>query len=730
MDKYPASKSLSLFAGVLKCWHRVLFYAKRRAALGACVSLFLGASLVLLFPARDQNKPNEAAWLLSSVLFLISCGFLTAQLRTQAIQNTVIAKKIGPVEIIGTLKSIERVGQEEGSRILLSDLKIERLDVAQTPTLVRLRLRKDQEIRSGDRIKILALLNPPSPPVAPGAFDFQRYLYFQKIGAVGFVYNQPEIVEQLKGDSASSIMSIRLDNLRAKITARVSARLEYPASSVAVALITGQRKMMKQGDLEALRGAGLAHMLAISGLHLGLVAGVFFFFSRLIMVSFMGFTLRYPVKKIAAAIAFIGALSYMALVGAPVTTQRAMIMTGIVLIAVMMDRTAISLRLVALAAFIVLVLAPEVLLSASFHMSFAAVTALIAVYQSLKPTLSRFYRSTGLLRKVALYFMGVCLTSLIASTATAPFALYHFQRFALFGLAGNFAAVPLMAFLVMPMAVFALLLMPLGLDFIPLYFMEVGINGILDIAHWVFALEGSVTHIEIWPLAALLCFVVAGLCLVLIIGRGKIMALPLALAGILFIGSFEPPNILIAASGKLSSFRTQGHALYASTRSNDRFTLENWERFAGLEEGEALRWPTEGSALENDALLCGEGGCHLLIDHTKIAFSKHPYGLQEDCQWADILIANYPVKDWECASPHVIDKFDTWRSGAHGVWIAKGGTINIKHANQSRGNRPWVLKKTSSRLKLIKPSKPIKLSNKPLKLSDSFVSNSPNGLGF
>ncbi len=660
--------------------------------LGVMASVFWAVALLFLHSKQYKSRFKTTGWIIVVILFIISSGFLCVQIRTHNVQNTTLLKKIGPVEIIGTIKTMESLGAKGGSRITLSDLDIERLAPAQTPKLIRLRLHKDKNVQAGDRIKILGLLNAPSPPVAPRAFDFQRYLYFQQIGGVGFVYNDPEILEP----KSSSSLLVKVDILRTKIAKKIKERLKEPNSSIAIALITGQRKMIDEGDLEALRGAGLAHLLAISGLHLGLVAGVLFFFSRLIMASIMKVSIRYPVKKYAAAIAFIGAFLYMWLVGAPVTTQRAMIMTGIVLGAIIVDRTAISLRLVALAALIILIIAPENLLSASFHMSFAAVGALIAIYEHLKPALSSLYRSARLPKKIALYFMGVCLTSLIASIATAPFALYHFQRFALFGLIGNLVAVPLMAFVVMPMAVLALLLMPLKLGFIPLYLMGYGIGGILDIAHWVYNLESSVAYISAWPLSALLSFVAGGLFLILGVGRAKIMALAFALLGGFFIVNLAPHDILISPSGKLQSFRSSQGDLYTSSKSSERFTLKNWERRSGIKEGSSIKWPREGS-IEN--LSCGEQGCRLLINNVKVAFPKSPYAQQEDCQWADIFIANFPVKDWECKSPYIIDKFDTWRSGAHGVWIDKNGDITIKNADQSRGKRPWVITKTPSKKK-------------------------------
>jgi competence protein ComEC len=202
--------------------------------------------------------------------------------------------------------------------------------------------------------------------------------------------------------------------------------------------------------------------------------------------------LRYPAKKWAALAALAGAFFYLLLSGATVPTQRAFLMLAAVLAAVVLDRTAISMRLVAWAAVLVLLVAPESLLSASFQMSFAAVTALVAVYEALSGRSSAWRSGAGRVRKLGLYVSGVLLTTVVAGLATAPFALYNFNRFALYGVAANMIAVLLTGLWVMPWAICALVLMPFGLEAVALAPMGWGIDAVVSVAETVAAWPGAV----------------------------------------------------------------------------------------------------------------------------------------------------------------------------------------------------------------------------------------------
>lgn len=623
-----------------------------------------------------RNLPALRFTLLT--LFLACLGFVSAQLRTQIAYTPILQKEMGFARVTGTIDAIEDLGEAEGSRVIMRDLAIAELDSARTPRKVRLRVRSDHGLMVGQRIEVLAGLNPSSPPVMPGAFDFQRHLYFQGIGAVGFVYKQvPGPAQPTKSTFITAI-----EKQRHAIARNVETHLQHPEAAIAVALLNGRMNAISKEDQEAMRDSGLYHLLSISGLHVGLFSGVVFFFTRLLMALIPGFALRYPIKKFAAVLAIISAVYYMLLAGSPIPTQRSVLMTGLFFLAIILDRSPISLRMIAFAALFTLLIFPESLLSASFQMSFAAVAALIWCFDRLTPRLTEWRRQAGFVRKAALYFLGVCLTTLIASTATAPFGLFHFQQFALFGALANLIAVPLMAFIIMPGVVGALFLMPVGFESLPLQLMGWGIAATLKIAYWASGMPHASIMVQAWPFAALVCLVIAALMVMLWRGHLRAFALVPAALALLFISGHRPPDILIANDYDLVGFY-DGGTLHVSSQRKGRFAREKWAAAYGLQPEEPVNWPREG---RNGPIACGEDGCRLTLKDHVISYADNPASLAGVCAQSDIVLSAIPAKN--CSAALVIDLYDAKDGGAHAIWLDLTGP-RVKVTEDLRGARPW-----------------------------------------
>lgn len=641
------------------------------------------------------------------VLAVFLGGILAAQLRTISVHTPQLHKKMNYADVTGWIEALERLPEGKGSRAVLSGLSIEELAPEQTPRKVRIQIRKDEDLEIGQKIKVLASLNPPSDAIIPGGYDFRRAFYFQGLGAVGFAYRQPEILEQ--GTSAVSIEAVRN-----RIAENIRAALEGPEGALVVAFTIGQKEGISEEDEEALRASGLAHILAISGMNVDLVAGLVFFTVRFLMALFPAFALRFHIKKIAAVIACASAILFMVIAGATIPTQRALLMTSIVFLAVIMDRVALSMRLLAVAALVLLALEPESLMSASFQMSFAAVTALIAAYECMRERLIAAYARSGLLRRAALYFLGIVFSSVIASAATAPVSAYHFQQIAVYGVLANLAAIPLTAFLIMPASVLALILMPFGLAGWPLQAMGWGMTKIMETARFTAGLPGAVLHTPGWPFSAFILIVAASLILILWRGRGKVMAAPLALAAAFLIAANPMPDILIAAEGKLAAYRGMDGQLYATTLRAEKFTRENWERSYGLPENGSRAFPVEtkpedhGKAGKEDMPLCDAQACRVTLKGKKIAFIRHPYAQKAECAWADIVVMFEPIDYKGCRAPVVIDKFDPWRLGAHAIIIGDDGEIEIlttRNKTQNASARPWSVVKTRRSKPIVQPER-------------------------
>ena len=299
-----------------------------------------------------------------------------AQWRTASVAAPVLGERLGPIGIEGRVVRVEAVGRNR--RLALDRARIERLDAERIPLRVRIRVPgREPDVTPGAWVRALAILAPPPPPVAPGAFDFQRQSYFRQLGAVGFSLGRPHVLAR----EAVSGPMVWVETVRQAIGARIGRALSGERAAVARALMIGDRGAIPDSVIDALRDSGLAHLLAISGLHIGLVAGIVFFGVRAGLALVPSIALRFPIKKWAAAAAVLAALGYALVAGATVPTQRAFLMIGLVLLAVMVDRRGLTMRSVAMAATVILLFRPESLLGASFQLSFAAVTALIAVYE-------------------------------------------------------------------------------------------------------------------------------------------------------------------------------------------------------------------------------------------------------------------------------------------------------------------------------------------------------------
>jgi competence protein ComEC len=456
--------------------------------------------------------------------------------------------------------------------------------------------------------------------------------------------------------------------------------------AIAVALIAGDQYGISDGTMDAMRDSGLAHLLSISGLHILLVTTILFGGLRLLFAAIPRIALYWPVKKWASGVALAGAGFYVLLAGAPVPTVRSFVMAGIFLLGIMFDRDAISMRTVAIAAVVVLLLGPEALTGASLQMSFAAVIALVALYEALADRAATRPRDPSWIARGMRYLGMTILASLVASLATAPFALYHFNRPSLYGVAANLAAVPLTSVWVMPWAVVAVLLMPLGLERLALIPMGWGIDGIAAIADTVAGWPGAAQPMPGMPLAGLIAVTLGGLWLCIWRRRWRLLGLLPILLGLLSGLLVRQPDILISEEGDLMAIRGEGESYLFSTLTRASFEREIWLRRAGLENG--APWPDEGYSTDG-RLSCDNLGCIYRLNGHIVALAREPAALPEDCRRADIVISVDSLRI-DCAATFQIDWRDRRRRGAHALWIDEDGSVEIVAVDDLRGRRPWV----------------------------------------
>jgi competence protein ComEC len=627
-------------------------------------------------------RRRPALVLVGLALGAIGLGFTGAKVRTLLVDAPVLAARTGPAMVSGQVVKVEP--KPGGPRITLADVAVRRLGANETPKRVRIRLRDSQgRVAPGDWISIAAILLPPPAPSAPGAFDFPRHAFFKGLGAVGFAVGRVKHAEAPEGKGQGTF-ALWLTNLRQRIYGRITGSLDGTAGAVAAALMTGERGAIPEEVMEAMRASGLAHLLAISGLHIGLVAGVLFFAIRGTLAVLEPIALRFAIKKWAAFGALLGAFAYLLVTGATVPTQRAFLMAALVLSAIMLDRTAISMRLVAWAGLSVLLIAPESLLGASFQMSFAAVIALVAAYEAARRPFGRWRANGGWWRLVVVYLLGVAMTTLIAGSATAPFVIYHFNRFSAFGLAANLLAVPVTALWIMPWATVAYILMPLGLEAVALAPMGWGIEAVIAIAREVAGWPGSVTLVPAMPVLGIALVATGGLWLCLWQRRWRLFGVVAIAAGLGTVALGRPPDILISGDGRLMAARTAQGGLMLSKGRGNRFDRENWLRLAGLKAPQS--WPEETS--RGGRLRCGGLGCIYRANGHVVALVNTRAAIIEDCWIADVVIARIPIRG-DCPSAGtVVDRFDLWRNGAYALWLEEG-RVRAESVRDVTGERPW-----------------------------------------
>ncbi len=635
----------------------------------------LGLSLCALLVWRRQ----PLALYLTTLLAAAVAGFAAGQLRTAVVSAPLLLERFGPSEVSGTLLMLDR--RPSDTRLLIKPGVIEGLSKHELPERVRLRLagRKKLDARPGDRLQLLAVLLPPPPPAVPGGYDFGRDAFFKEIGAAGFLLGRPEVVA--RGEASGWMLY--WSGLRDDVGLRVREALSPGEAGVAEALLTGQRAGIDPSIQEAYRISGLAHLLAISGLHVGLIAGIFFFSLRALLALAPPIALRWPIKKLAALATALLLPFYLPMVGASVPTQRACLMALIVLAAVLLDRRAISMRLVAFAALVVLAWSPESLLSASFQLSFAAVTALVAAYEVWRARKPDWEREQATLRRLQIYFLGVLLSSLIAGLATAPFAAYHFHRLALYGLLANLLAVPLTAFWIMPLCLLSYLLLPFGLEELAFQPLGWGIAALNSIAVTVADLPGALLTIPAMPLWGLVCLTAGGLWLCLWRSRWRTAGILLLLLGSVSPALQRPADILITGDGRLIGLGAPDGQLWLSNRRVERFAAGIWLRRRA--QSEVLVWQQEE---QRPWLFCDNLGCRYRHAGLEVALALEAEALREDCSGVALLISLSPIPRGCLAGRPTIDRFDLWRNGTYAVWLSDDA-VTLRSVQESRGKRPW-----------------------------------------
>lgn len=650
-------------------WFSLPFEPDKRAY------LTLGFIILALLPLALKGPEILRPFCIGVIFTCL--GALAVGYRAHSVAAPVLEYRFyGAIE--GRVVKVDR-SLSDKTRLTLDQVVLERLAPDETPARVRVSLhgRDEQKlIEAGTTVILTGHLSPPQGPAEPGGFDFRRMAWFQQIGGVGYTRNPVLTLEPPKTGLAGPFVA----RLRQSISQGVQASIPGEPGAFSAAVLTGDRSGIGRETIDNLRNSSLAHLLAISGLHMALLTGFVFMVVRGGLVLIPGVGLRFPTKKIAALIALAAASFYLLLSGGATPTKRAFVMATVMLIAVLLDRRALSLRAVALAALIILIMTPEALTQPGFQMSFSATAALIVVFRALQ-------RPPDKPRRVPKWLAGVgtlFLSSLVAGAATAPFAASHFNRVADYSLLANMLSIPIMGSVVMPAAVIAAVLWPLGLHAPALWVMEQGNRWILWVANWISDLPGAVSYVPSAPPVFLPVFTLGALFLLLWQGRFRFAGVAPMVLALIFWSGAERPHLLIADTGGIIGVLTpEGRVI--SKPSGNGFIARSWlenDGDAALQAEAAAREGLEGEKPIRSAIM----GKHEIMIISGRGWQER---LTNECTPNRILVVSKAIEQ-PVGPCQVIDQAALSQSGSLAGRVLPDGSLNFQTAASEAGVRLWT----------------------------------------
>ncbi|APT30914.1 cell Wall and Capsule [Methylobacterium phyllosphaerae] len=656
----------------------LVYFAATDGAPSLAAPLVAAALALAPIPLLGARPAALAAVLAVAAAFL---GFAAAAWRVSEVAAPVLNRTtIGP--LIGTVEALDE--REVGARLLIRVESFAGLAPEARPARVRVSFRKTPTPLPGDVVAATARLLPPPEAARPGGYDFARDAYFQGIGAVGSLVGAVTIRAPTEPPPLRLRLAATLDAARNGLTRRIAEAAGGQAGAVAAALVTGKRGLIGPATNDALRAAGIYHVVSISGLHMVLAAGVVFWLVRALLALVPHCALLWPIKKIAAGFAMVGVTAYCAFSGWDIAAERSLIMTLIMLGAILVDRPALSMRNLALAALIALAREPEGLLGPSFQMSFGAVAGLIACARLIdgrlfvRPGAGRLGRLVGTgLSAVT----GTLATTLVAQVATAPFATYHFQTIQPFGLVGNALTLPLVSLVVMPSAVIGILAYPFALDRPIWWLMGQAVGGMLAVSQWIAGFERAIVVVPAFGTAALFLLTAGLLLATLPASRLRWLAVPPILLGLVVAARPDRYDLYVDRQGAGAAVRGPDGRL-AALGSPSGFVLEQWLKADGDGRGAG------GLIVRSGGGRCDRLGCTArLPDGRAVALVRDRRAFPEDCARAAVLITGL-VAPPTCTSPLVIDRRVLSAQGA--VALRSEGESFVAHHARADGRAvPW-----------------------------------------
>ncbi|TIO79229.1 MAG: ComEC family competence protein [Mesorhizobium sp.] len=673
------------------------------------------ATLVLMAVCAAVSRSWPKTHLAFMAALFCALGFVAAKVETWRAATPMLGSEI-QTRLTGRLVAAEEMANGR-VRLTIDLVSTAYPKLRYAPDRIRLSARRiPSEMKAGSLVTGYARLLPPTGPVRPESYDFSFDSYFSGIGASGFFLGDPKVVSVTDPPAGTSINSA-IENARENIADHIRSTVGGPEGEIAAALIVGVRAGIPEDINESMRRTGIYHIISISGLHMALVAGTIMLLLRGAFALFPDFSSRRPVKKYAAAIALLSIAAYLVISGIVVAAERSFIMLAVMLIAVLFDRAALTMRNLAISAIAVILVSPHEVVGPSFQMSFAATAALVGAYAGwadyradkvrAPPAKRSFLRFMS--HKLAVGAGGAALTSLIAGSATILFAVWHFQRVSPLSLLANLAVMPIVSLVVMPFAVLSALTMPFGLDGPFLYVMGKGLTAMIAISAWI-SERSPVDAVGLISIQSVLLVTVALVIATMATTWLRLAAVPFALAGVLAIPHVRTPDVLISEDAHLVAMPIGGGELAVNRARSNEFTTDNWKRALRAEAivppetfaKEALDIADPVDLPPGSPFYCTGNLC--IGRHPSgaiVALAENRNSARPACGFADLIVIDDATAYNPCRDPRilVVTKHQLARDGSAAVFFdpqSATARAAIQYAVE-KPYRPWHEQRRYSR---------------------------------
>lgn len=618
---------------------------------------------------------------------LVALGVGIAAYRSNDVASPVLRDRFEG-DVAGTVKAIEVRSGRGQFRFQLAP------DDPGLPPHVRLSLKTSAVppgLVPGARVKLRAMLLPPQGPSYPGGYDFARTLWFARIGATGYPLGQAVVTRPAPPPAG---ITAWLDAARTRLTRRIEGQVPGDAGAISAAFVTGDQGQISTETNLAMRWSGMAHLLSISGVHIAIVVGGTMWLTRALLCLSPWIALRWPVKAIGAGAAAVAGIGYTILAGAQVPTVRSCIGTVVVLLGVILGREALSLRLLAAGGFVIMGVRPEALLGPSFQLTFAAVTGLVALFNSpLGRWLAAPRQNASWWSRTAQHLAGLLVTGVIAEALLSATALFHFNSTGAYGVVANLLAIPWTSFVIMPLLVVALALDPLGVAHPLWWLLGKAMGALIWLADTVAAWPGSVIRLGLMPVTAYALLVGGGLWLFIWATRARWLGVgPIALGAVLALTA-RPPDLLVSADGHhvgilLDVGDPEGPRLALLRERTGDFLRDVWGGVTASTADAAIAdLPAGDCTVDACVARVGTGptALRLLATLSKDRIGQPAFG--PACAAADVVVSDRRLPDWCHPRWLKLDRTMLGTTGAVAIWLSPRRVATVAALT---GDHPWL----------------------------------------